>query len=94
VRLRVLVALQSARLISMLSIDMTCLLISPDVHESYSPDEGAVAVVDEADDLLLGQFKAPQFEEEAVGGGHDATGANAADAAAHASLVGGVLQEK
>ena len=66
--------------------------IKPEVHEPKSPDVRAVRVVDQSIDLLARELERAQLEEEAVGGGDDAAGADAADAAAHARLTGGLAR--
>ena len=51
-------------------------------------------MVEESRDLLAGQLERAQLEEEAVGGGHDASSAHTADPTAHASLIRRFLGRK
>ena len=54
-----------------------------EVHEAQAPDVGGVAVVDQAQHLLLGQLQRVQLVQKAEGGGHDSAGGHPAHPAAH-----------
>ena len=55
----------------------------PEVHEAQAPDVGGVAVVDQAQHLLLRQLQRVQLVQEAEGGGDDSAGGHPAHPAAH-----------
>ena len=57
----------------------------PEVHEANPADVRRVAVVEQTEDLLLGQFEGVELVEETEGGGGDSTSRDSSHATTHSS---------